>query len=198
MTTLRRPKRYRDVLAMLKTLARDPRVPLDGLRALLSGVTGESYTQADIDSLHSLAVANGWELMLDPVDHNDATITFDSPEAYQAELRRLHGELRQANGRIAQMQREHGLGMERSRAKNQQRQDQLKAAGVTSIDEAFALLAETREVLHQTTKGLEMAVRSNVSRDLYDTAEEYDAAIGSHVLIANARRVLLKTPAVPS
>jgi hypothetical protein len=146
----RRPKRYRDVLALMKQLARNPEVSADALRAILAGNIGEgseSYTQADIARTYELAKQHGWELTLDVSDVSDESVSFQSPEAYQAELRRLHAQLRVAHDRITTMQRENGIGIERSKANHKRRQAQMAAAGVTSIDDAFGRLATAMAAL---------------------------------------------------
>lgn len=147
---MKKPARYRDVLAMLKTMARDERVSSDGLRAVLAGNIGEpastAYTQADIARTRELAAVLGWELSttLEPAEPGTQ---FDSPGAYQEEIRRLHAALRIARQQVKELEHQRAIGDEKGKKRNEQRRVQMIAAGVQSIDEAFERLEVFRAFL---------------------------------------------------
>lgn len=142
-----KPRRYRDVLAMLKQMARDERVTTDGLRAVLAGNIGEGYTQADIARTHELAAAMGWELATEPSEADTENISFDTPERYRDEIRRLHALLRSARAEAKELARGIALGQKKAQERNDARRKQLDALGVRSIDEAFALLRQMAQAV---------------------------------------------------
>lgn len=145
---MKKPLRYRDVLSMLKEMARDERVSSDGLRAVLAGNIGEAYTQADIQRTRELAAELGWELgtALEP---SDPETTFDAPERYQEEIRRLHAALRAVRDQVTALERVNTIAQEKSTQRNKARRAQLDAAGVGSIDEAFVLLKRLMDALEK-------------------------------------------------
>lgn len=135
----RRPVRYRDVLYMLKQMARDARVSSDGLRAVLAGNIGDGYTQADIARTHELATSLGWELSVEPEDVE--RVEFDSPEKYQVEIRHLHSQLRSVRVEVKGLRQALATVNAHSIATGAKRRTQMAAVGVQSVDEAFARLA---------------------------------------------------------
>lgn len=152
VTNMAKPKmpiRYRDVLAMLKAMARDPRVSSDGLRAVLGGNIGEAYTQADIVRTRELATELGWELSTEPpgLGLSDADLADTTPERYRDEIRRLHGLLRAAKGEVATLRHASEIAAKKSTARNESRQEQMRIAGVKSVDDAFSLLERLRVAL---------------------------------------------------
>lgn len=139
---MKKPVRYRDVLAMLKAMARDPQLSADGIRAVLAGNLGDdpAYTQADIQRTRALAAELGWELST-VIEPSDEEAAIGRPENYQEEIRRLHAALRCAREQVKALERGNEIGRKRSADKSAARHAQLAAAGVASIDEAFARLA---------------------------------------------------------
>lgn len=56
----------------------------------------------------------------------------------------------------------------------------------------IAALPDLLEELKNTACALAMALRANVSRDLFDSDDEYDAAIRSHVVLRAANAAIAK------
>ena len=56
----------------------------------------------------------------------------------------------------------------------------------------IAAAPDLLEALKTTAKAFEMAIRSNLSRDLYDSEEEYTAAVRSNVALTDALKAIAK------
>lgn len=56
----------------------------------------------------------------------------------------------------------------------------------------YAAAPEMLAALRQLAKAFEMAIRSNLSRDLYDSEEDYTAAVRSNVALVDAFKAIAR------